>query len=97
MSRARHKLPSKVTGVGVATDLVSGNPNVVRETKAKVTKGGKVEAMKVDGKKPKHRADKIARKTGGRVGGTDATTAGGLYSSAARVVHPARMSKKADC
>ena len=56
-------------GAAEKPDLVSGNPNVIREAEEK-KKGGKV-VGKIGGHSAKHRLDRVhhrGRKSGGRVG-----------------------------
>ena len=78
MSRARHEKKHKASG-GRAHEVVSGNPDVLKEAKGEESydegderkKGGKVKkkhGMMPEGKMAKHRMDRPRRKSGGRVG-----------------------------
>lgn len=80
MSRTRHEKKHKASG-GRAHEVVSGNPDVLKEAKGEESydegderkKGGKVKKHvgMPEGKKAKHRMDRPmhkGRKSGGRVG-----------------------------
>ena len=81
MSRARHEKKHKASG-GRAHEVVSGNPDVLKEAHSKEPydegderkRGGKVKKHvgEPEGKKAKHRMDRPGmhkgRKSGGRVG-----------------------------
>lgn len=67
MSRARHKTCKASGGKVSMPELVSGNPEVIKEAKSR-KKGGRVKMLEMEGKKGKHRMDRPRRASGGKVG-----------------------------
>lgn len=80
MSRARHHEKKHKASGGRTHEVVSGNPDVLKEAKGEESydegderkRGGKVKkkksGMMPEGKMAKHRMDRPGRKMGGRVG-----------------------------